>query len=60
MARTLYRVEDGAAVVVHDSVDAKEYLASGRYTATPPEPPAALVAEQPAQASVTTEVKKAN
>ena len=24
--------------MVHDSVDAKEYLATGRYTATPPEP----------------------
>jgi hypothetical protein len=53
MPRTLYRIEDGTAVVVHDSVDAKEYLATQRYTATPPEPlavlePAVVITEQPA------------
>lgn len=38
MAKTLYQIEDGAPVVVHDSVDAREYLATGRYSATPPAP----------------------
>lgn len=62
MARTLYRIEDGTEVVVHDTVDAKEYLATGRYSATPPAPltvgEPAVIAEQPTQATVTTEVKK--
>lgn len=55
MAKTLYRIEDGAAVVVHDAVDAKEYVATGRYRETPPEP---LAAKQPVAVTVTTEVKK--
>jgi hypothetical protein len=44
MPTTLYRVEDGSTVIVHDSVDAREYIATGRYSKTalaPLEVPAA-------------------
>ena len=38
MQKTVYRVSDGAVVVVHDAVDAKEYVATGRYSDKPVEP----------------------
>jgi hypothetical protein len=53
-SKTIYRIEDGAAVLLIDSIDAKEYVATGRYSFTPPEP----VAVPEAPVNVTLEIKK--
>jgi hypothetical protein len=52
MQKTLYRLVDGVQVIVHDAVDAKEYIATGRYSDKPIELPAVaepVVIERPAQ-----------
>lgn len=54
MQKTVYRVADGAAIVVHDAVDAKEYVATGRYSDKPVEPlDVGQVAVQPVVAAQT-------
>lgn len=56
-SKTVYELATGAAILVHDAVDAREYVATGRYSYTEP-PSLALDLPVPAETAATVEVKK--